>query len=221
MDQEQFQEINTNLRSSRIDFRKKALDKLVTFDSTEAIPILKELAKEKDFGLRCWAMMGLRAYQTTESFAFLNQVLEQEQDTSVLAEAANSIFEFGDEAIAPLQDLFDRCDYWLVRHTIVSVLVESEDPQVLLQIATKAIADSEQTTKEIGILALNRLLNTELKEEALSIFTELVTAEHWRTRWRTAIALSKSTEPQAKKLLAQLRKDENYRVVAAALEQNT
>ena len=114
-----------------------------------------------------------------------------------------------------------RDSYWLVRHTIVSVLVESEDPKILLQIAKKAIADSEQTTKEIGILALSRLLSTELKTEALSIFTELATAEHWRTRWRTAIAISKSSEPQAKKLLAQLKQDQNYRVVAAALEDNT
>jgi len=221
MEPEQLPEIVTNLRSSRIDFRKKALDKLVTFDAVIAIPVLKELAKEKDFGLRCWAMMGFKSYQTAESFTFLTQVLEQEKDTSVLAEAANSIFEFGDQAIAPLQDLFDRCDYWLVRHTIVSILVESEDPQILLQIAKKAIADLEQTTKEIGILALSRLLNTKLKAEALSIFTELATAEHWRTRWRTAIAISKSSEPQAKKLLAQLKQDQNYRVVAAALEQNT
>ncbi len=220
MDSEQRQEIVTNLRSSRIDLRKQALDKLVAFDAVVAIPILKELAQEKDFGLRCWAMMGFKSYQTPESFEFLNQILEQEQDNSVLAEAANSIFEFGEEAIAPLQDLFDRCDYWLVRHTVVSVLVESEDPQVLLQIIKKAIADSDQTTKEVGILALNRLLKTDLKAEALAIFTELATAEQWRTRWRTAIALSNSSEPKAKELLAQLRQDQNHRVVAAALEQN-
>ena len=220
MDQEQLQEIATNLRSRRMDFRKKALDKLVTLDSVVALPILKELSLEKDFGLRCWAMMGFKYHLTEDSFDFLKKVLDQEQDNSVLAEAANSIFEFGDQAIAPLQDLFDRFDYWLVRHTIVSVLIESEDPQIRLQIAKKAIADSEQTTKEIGILALSKLLNTEFKEEALSIFTELATAEDWRTRWRTAIALSGSSEPQAKELLAQLRQDQNYRVVAAALEQS-
>ena len=220
MDQEQLQEIATNLRSRRMDFRKKALDKLVTLDSVVALPILKELSLEKDFGLRCWAMMGFKYHLTEDSFDFLKKVLDQEQDNSVLAEAANSIFEFGDQAIAPLQDLFDRCDYWLVRHTIVSVLIESEDPKILLEIAKKAIADSEQTTKEIGILALSKLLNTEFKEEALSIFTELATAEDWRTRWRTAIALSGSSEPQAKELLAQLRQDQNYRVVAAALEQS-
>ena len=102
MDQEQLQEIATNLRSRRMDFRKKALDKLVTLDSVVALPILKELSLEKDFGLRCWAMMGFKYHLTEDSFDFLKKVLDQEQDNSVLAEAANSIFEFGDQAICLL-----------------------------------------------------------------------------------------------------------------------
>ena len=218
MSQDRLQQLETNLRSKRIDLRKAALDELATIDSELVLPILKKVAAEQDFGLRCIAMMGFRNHLTDESFEYLKTVLETEQDHSVLAEAANSIFDFGQRAIALLLDLFDRCDYWIVRHTVVSVLVESDDPDVMLTIAKKAIQDENPMTKETGILALSRLLNTPLKDEAFDLFTELATDEEWRTRWRTAIALSASREPRAKELLAQLQKDDDYRVVAAALE---
>ncbi len=58
----------------------------------------------------------------------------------------------------------------------------------------------------------NILRRLPLKTRAI---TELSQDSDWRTRWRTAIALTASTEPQAKQLLAQLQQDENYRVVAA------
>ena len=219
MNQDRLQQIEILLRSQRIDQRKAALDELATVDSNLAVPILKKLATEQDFGLRCMAMMGLSNHLTDDCFAYLKNVLEQEKDNSVLAEAANSIYDFGQKAIAPLQDLYDRCDYWLVRHTIVAVLAENEDPQVLLDIAKKAIQDENQMTKETGILALSRILNTPLKNEAFELFKVIAADKYWRNRWRVAIALTASQEPPAKELLAQLQKDSDYRVVAAALEQ--
>jgi HEAT repeat protein len=218
MNQDRLQQIETDLRSKRIDVRKAALDRLATFDSDLAIPILKKLATEKDFGLRCLAMMGFNNYQTENSFEYLKTVLKEEKDHSVLAEAANSIYDFGEKAIAPLQDLFDNCEHWLVRHTVVAVLTESENPQVLLSVAQKAIQSSTQMTQETGIFALNKLLNTPLKQEAFDLFTQLANNRDWYIRYRTAIALTASQEPQARAILAKLQQDENYRVVAAALE---
>lgn len=217
MDREHLQ-IENDLRSKSVIERKKAIDKLASIDSDIAVPILKRLSQEQDFGLRCMAMMGLNNHRTEESFSFLKEVLQEEQDYSVLAEAANSIYDFGERAIPLLQGLFDRCEYWIVRHTIVSVLAENDDPEVLLDIARKAIAGQEPTTQEVGILALSRLLATPLKNEALKTFTELAKDPSWRIRWRTAIALTASEDPIAKDLLTQLQQDENYRVVAAALE---
>lgn len=218
MDRDRLQQIETDLRSKRIDVRKAALDLLATVDSDLALPILKALATERDFGLRCIAMMGFNNYLTENSFEYLKNVLKQEKDHSVLAEAANSIYDFGEIAIPPLQDLFDDCDHWLVRHTIVAVLVESEEPQVLLSIAKKAIQAEVQMTQEAGILALSKLLNTPLKQEAFDLFTRLAGDRDWYLRWQTAIALKSSQEPQAREIIAKLQQDENYRVVAAALE---
>ena len=122
-------------------------------------------------------------------------------------------------AIEPLEQLFIDTDNWLVRQTVISILVDSNNPDVLLRIAKLAIADRDQTTKETGILALSRLLKTAFKQQALDIFSTLAIDKYWRTRWRTAIALTASQDPKARELLSKLQQDDHYRVVAAALEQ--
>ncbi len=218
MDSDRLEQIKLNLRNNGIYQRKLALDELATMPSDLALPILQELSLDQDFALRKIAVMGFGNHPTEESFKLLIEMLEIEQDANVLSEAANSLFEFGDRSIMPLQQLFSNSDNWLVRQTVISILVDSNHPGVLLQIAKSAIADTDQTTKETGILALSRLLNTPLKQSALEIFTTLAADSFWRTRWRTAIALTASQDPQARKLLTKLQQDEHYRVVAAALE---
>ncbi|MEL6496238.1 MAG: HEAT repeat domain-containing protein [Cyanobacteria bacterium J06623_7] len=212
-------QLKLNLRNHNIYQRKLALDELATIPSEAALPILQELLESPDFALRRIAVMGLGNHVTEASFKLLTKILGTEQDANVLAEAANSIFEFGDRSILPLKQLFANSDSWLVRQTVISILVDSDNPQILLEIAQLAIADDDQTTKETGILALSRLLNTPLKPEALNVFSRLSKAKYWRTRWRVAIALTASDDPQARKLLSKLQQDEHYRVVAAALEQ--
>ena len=219
MDRDRLKQIKLKLRDKGIYQRKLAIDELATMSADLALPILKELAQERDFALRKIAVMGFGNHPTEESWQLLQQVLETEQDANVLAETANSLFEFGDRSIKPLEELFRLSDNWLVRQTVISILVDSNNPNVLLQVVKLAIADEDQITKETGILALSRLLHAPLKLQALEIFTTLVEDKYWRTRWRAAIALTASQDPQARELLAKLRQDEHYRVVAAALEQ--
>lgn len=219
MNSDRLEQIKLNLRNNAINKRKMALDELATMSPDVALPILKQLAQDNDFTLRRLAVMGLGNHCTEESFQILKQLLEIEQDSNVLAEAANSIFEFGDRAFEPLQQLFTDSDNWLVRQTVISILVDSDNPDILLKVANQALSDRDQTTKETGILALSRLLNTPLKQQAFNIFNTLAEDSYWRTRWRTALALTASQDVQAKKLLAKLQQDEHYRVVAAALEQ--
>ena len=216
---QRLEQLKLNLRNNNIYQRKLALDELATIPSETALPILQELFESPDFALRRIAVMGLGNHPTEESFELLTKVLATEQDANVLAEAANSLFEFGDRAVKPLQQLFISSDNWLIRQTIISILVDSNNPDVLFQIANLAIADPDQTTKETGILALSRLLGTDLKQQALQAFKTLSEAQYWRTRWRAAIALTASQDSQARELLSKLQKDDHYRVVAAALEQ--
>ncbi len=219
MDKDRALQIEINLRSNRIDVRTSALDELANLDPDIAIPILEQLYQEKDFLLRRFAVMGLGNHRTERSWEILSDILVAEQDHNVLSEAANSLFEFGDRSIPILKQLFTRSNHWLVRQTVISIFVDTNNPDVLIDVSRLALKDEDQTTKETGILALSRLLNTPLKQQAIDLFTQLARDNYWRTRWRTAIALTASCDPQVKQLLAQLQKDEHYRVVAAALEE--
>ena len=218
MDSDRLEQLKLNLRNNNIYQRQLALNELPTIPSESALPILQELSESPDFALRRIAVMGLGNHPNEESFELLIQTIDREKDANVLAETANSLFEFGDRSIEPLEQLFVQTDNWLVRQTVVSILVDSNNPNALLRIAKLAIADRDQTTKETGILALSRVLNTPSKQQAIEIFSTLATAQYWRTRWRTAIALTASNDPQVRELLSKLQKDEHYRVVAAALE---
>lgn len=102
--------LKLNLRNHNIYQRKTALDELTNLSPAIALPILQELRESPDFALRRLAMMGLGNQITEDSFQLLIQTLATEQDANVLAEAANSLFPFGDRAIEPLQQLFVNSD---------------------------------------------------------------------------------------------------------------
>lgn len=218
MSQQPIEQIEISLRASELNLRKNALDELGKFSADVAIPVLQRLSQEPDFALRRLAVMGLGNHRTNESFQALQRIIEKDEDANVLAEAANSIFEFGEQAIPVLSGLFKRSQNWLVRQTVISLLVETTSYADLLEIAKIAITDPTQTVKEAGILALGQILKSPLQKQALEILTQLSYSPDWRTRWRVAIALQHSQAPQAKQLISQLQQDEHYRVVAAALE---
>jgi HEAT repeat protein len=218
MSQNSIEQIEINLRNEALNERKAALDELAGYPPEAAVPILQKLANERDFGLRRLAVMGLGNHKTEASFQTLVNILHQDNDSNVLAEAANSIFDFGDPALPELVKLFEKSDNWLVRQTVISLLVETEHHDALLSVATDALEDDTETVKEIGILALGQLLKSPLKSQALTLLAELAEDSEWRTRWRTVIALQQTQEPQAKELILKLQRDEHFRVVAAALE---
>ena len=214
-------ELEQNLRAPGLNHRRIALDKLAKYPPEIAVPILKKLLIEPDIGLRRLAIMGLGNHRSMEAFDALQGVLVGAGDSSIMAEAANSIFEFGDTAIPILQQLFSRSTNWLVRQTIISLLVETDQYQVLLDTLIIALDDETQTVQEAGVLALGRLLKSPLETEALARLSQLAIDPDWRIRWRTAIALSGSDAPLARQLTARLQQDEHFRVVAAALEGNS
>ncbi|RMF21441.1 MAG: HEAT repeat domain-containing protein [Cyanobacteria bacterium J083] len=220
MHKDQLEKLANNLRSPALNERVQALNQLAKYSANLALPVLKDLMQEPDFVLRRLAVMGFANHLCPESLAILNRLLTQEKDPNVLAEIANSLFEFGETAFTPLQQLFYSNDNWLIRQTILSLFVDSEAHQILLELATFGIQDPVQTVKETAILALGKLLKSPYQEQALALLKSLAEDEDWRTRWRTATTLSISNHPQAKILLNKLQKDDHYRVTAAALEGN-
>jgi HEAT repeat protein len=114
--------------------------------------------------------------------------------------------------------LFKNTDNWLVRQSIIPLLIDTNHPTELLIVAEIAIADDTQSVKEVGILALGHLLNSPVQARALSLLLELCQDPSWRNRWRATISLQSLQNPATKAAIAQLQQDEHFRVVAAALE---
>jgi HEAT repeat protein len=218
MDLNRLEQLEADLRQGRLDRRKAALDELAQSPAEEAIPILQRLTLSSDFLCRRFAVMGLGNHRTPAAFGVLQELLEQETDNNVVAEIADALFGFGPVAIPLLQQLFLRNSHWLTRQTILSVLMEAEQDQVLLDVIRTALTDETQTVRETAILALGVILKGELAPQALDILSQLAESDVWRDRWRAATALNLATDPRAQQLLAKLQQDENHYVVAAALE---
>lgn len=162
MDRDEIGLIEQGLRAAALDQRKAALDRLATLPADVAVPVLQKLANEPDFMLRRLAVMGLGNHRTEASRTALQQILVQEQDSNVLAEAANSIFEFGETTVPLLAQLFEQTEHWLVRQTIIALLLETQAFEVLLNVAQQALRDHNDSVRESGILTLNRVLNSPL-----------------------------------------------------------
>lgn len=206
------------LRSGAINQRKQAIDELAGYPPEIAVPILERAATDSDFICRRFAVMGLGNHRTELAFNILKSLLETEKDHSVLSEIANSLFEFGDKAVPLLHQLFDQSPHWLIQQTILSILMESNQDDILFAVVQSALQDETQTVRETAILALGRLLKGSLQDQALNLLADLAQAHFWRDRWRAATALTLATDPRAKPILAQLQQDANHYVVAAALE---
>ncbi|MGK7911080.1 MAG: HEAT repeat domain-containing protein [Synechococcus sp.] len=218
LDSDRIVHLEAELRSPALNIRKDALDELAELPSEIAIPILQRLAAEPDFALRRLAVMGFGNHPTQTSFEALQAILEDEQDANVLAEAANSIFEFGDPAISILQDVYRRNEHWLVRQTVLALFTEGNRPGVLLSTAVEAIGNDNPMLRETGILALGQLAESDVSQTAFETLALMAKDNRWRNRWRAAIALKLFDTPEAKQLLAKLKQDEHFRVVAAALD---
>ena len=211
-------QIDLDLRGRAIDKQRAALDRLAQVPADLAVPLLARLLDSSDFMHRRMAVMGLGNHQVEASFQLLANVITNDKDPNVMGEAANAIVDFGDRAIPLLVDLFKRTDNWLVRQSIIPLLIDTNSQPELLTTAEIAIADDTQSVKEVGILALGYLLTSPFQARALSLLLALCHDPSWRNRWRATIALQSLQNPATRAAIAQLQQDEHFRVVAAALE---
>ncbi|NJN31200.1 MAG: HEAT repeat domain-containing protein [Synechococcales cyanobacterium RM1_1_8] len=220
MDSDRLAQLEADLRNAPVNKCKEALDELATGPADQVVPMLQRIAQDGDFLRRRFAVMGLGNHRTEQSFAVLQQLLNQEQDGNVLGEIANSLFEFGDRAFPLLQQLFEQQTSWITRQSIIGMLMEGagEGDRTLLAVVQLGLDDPEQSVVEASILALGKLLQGDCFEPALKLLEPLTRSEDWRSRWRAATALGVSDRAEARALLLPLQQDSHHRVVAAALE---
>lgn len=215
--QQRLTQIEQDLRGRALHTQKAAIDELGTLPAEFAVPMLARLLQSTDFLQRRVAAMGLKKYQTEESFQLLAKALAEEQDASVVAEVADCLFEFGSRAIPLLVEAFRPPGRWLLRHSIIAALLDGHCYPELLTVARLALADGVESVQEVAIMGLGELLQSPQQLEALALLEALCGDSDWPKRMWAASALKNLENPKTKALIAQLQKDEQFRVVAVAL----
>ncbi|MDE5095860.1 MAG: HEAT repeat domain-containing protein [Trichodesmium sp. St11_bin5] len=214
----EIKQIQVYLKSSDSQERLKALTELRNYESEIVVPLLKTRQQDPEFLVRSFVAMGLGNKRTPEGFKILLEMMQNDPDYNVRAEAANSLSKFGAQAIPFLVEKFRQDNNWLMRRSILAPLIDMPFPEALYEVCMCAIADEDTTVQEVAISALGKLAGTKKETEALQKLLAFVSAESWNIRLRAAQGLGKFDVPQAKAALNYLSKDDNYKVVAAALE---
>lgn len=211
-------EIETSLNNPDFQYRLKAVAALKDYQPEIAVPLLKGKLDDPEFLVRSFVSRALGTQQTADSFAALLQIMKFDNTPNVRAEAANSLSLFGRCAASHLVLTFFQDDHWLVRRSILAVLVDMECESELFEVCMEALAGEDMTTQEAAVDALGTLAKTNQEQAALSQLLMLANSESERMRQHVASALQHFDAPQAKEILTQLRQDSNHRVVATALE---
>ena len=212
------EEIKTCLNNPDFQYRLKAVAALKDSTPEIAVPLLKSKVDDPEFLVRSFVSRAFGTQQTAESFAALLQMMKFDNTPNVRAEAANSLSLFGRCAASHLVLTFFQDDHWLVRRSILAVLIDMEWESELFEVCIEALASDDMATQEAAVDALGTLVGTSQEQAALSQLLGLVGSDSERIRQHVASALKGFRDPQVKAVLSQLRQDSNHRVVAAALE---
>lgn len=211
-------QIKNALNNSDPQLRMRAVRELRHYETDIAAPLLLEHVKDPEFLVRSFVAMGLGRKPTPKSFAALLEMIKFDRDPNVRAEAANSLSLYGDVAVAHLRQMYEQDDHWLVRRSIIAVLIDLDCPQELLEICAIGLSGDDQPVMESCISCLGFFANKEQEEEALKLLLPLVEDESWRIRVKAAKSLGKYNHTNAIAALKKLKTDKDHRVVGAVLE---
>lgn len=211
-------EIKSYLDSPNPQNRMKAIVGLRKYDASQVVPLLKQRMYDKEFVIRSFVAMGLGYKRNDEGFQSLVDLIENDQDPNVKAEAANSLANYGEKAIPHLLELFKTESHWLVRQSILAALDEIDAPEILIQLCQWGLTGEDLVVKIVSVANLGRLKETIFEPEAIDLLFNLSADENPQIRAEVVKALGNFDDPKAEAALAELRHDSDYRVVAATLE---
>jgi HEAT repeat protein len=212
------QQIETDLQNPDFQYRTKAVSALRNYPVEVAVPILCRHLKDPEFLVRSFIARELGHQKDADSFAALLQLLQFDNTPNVQAEAANSISLFGQLATPHLVKSFLTNEHWLLRRSILAVLVDMDCPAELYEVCLAGLAGEDLTVMADAIGGLASLAGSDYRSSALPAILGLQDHEKSYIRIRVAYALKQFDEPEAKAALAKLRQDSNHQVVGAAME---
>jgi HEAT repeat protein len=211
-------QIKTFLDSPNPQNRMKAIIALRHYEPSEVVPLLRQKMYDKELIIRSFVAMGLGYKRTDEGFQSLLDLLENDDDPNVKAEAANSLAKYGEKAIPYLVEFFERESHWLIRESIFAVINEINSPDLIFQLCLCALEGDEEVVKLTAITNLGLLKGTMYEQDAIELLFALSTDESVAIRVQTARTLTLFDDFKAKAALAELRYDSDYRVVGATFE---
>ena len=214
----EFSEIKSFLTNPNPQNRMKAIVELRHYEPSVVVPLLKQRMYDKEFIIRSFVAMGLGYKRTEEGYQSLLDLIKNEQDPNVKAEAANSLSKYGDKAISHLVEMFKKESHWLIRQSIFAIIDEFDSLELLLELSRYGLQGDDIVVKLTSITNLAKLSNTVYEEEAVGLLFDLSADKTAIIRVRVAKVLVNFDHPKAKVALAELKHDSDHRVVAATLE---
>ncbi len=211
-------QIETYLESPNPQERMKAITELRHYSPPLVVPLLKRRMYDREFMIRSFVALGLGFKRTDEAFELLVNIIENDKDYNVRAEAANSLAKYGEQSIPHLVKLFQQDSHWLVRQSIFAAIDLTEHPEILLDLSILGLEGEDPVVKLTAIASLGQLAGTAQASSALELLLEAANSEKAVIRAEVARALKDFAEPRAEAALMKLRQDSDYRVVGATLE---
>ncbi|MEO1005106.1 MAG: HEAT repeat domain-containing protein [Cyanobacteria bacterium J06638_38] len=212
------EEIKIALNSDDPQQRMKGIRELRNYDADVAAPLLLDHVSDQEFLVRSFVAMGLGRKQSDAAFAALLQMINNDSDPNVRAEAANSLSFYGETAVVHLRKMYELDEHWLVRRSVIAAMADLDSPQELLEICEIGLSGSDEPVMESCVSALGLLADTKQQTAALKLLLPLAHDQSWRIRLQVAKSLGKYNQPEAIATLNQLKTDQDHRVVGAVLE---
>lgn len=212
------EQIKAALDNSDPQQRMKGIRELRHYEADIAAPLLLNHVKDQEFLIRSFVAMGLGRKRSDNAFEALLAMIYHDQDPNVRAEAANSLSFYGDISVAHLRQMYESDSHWLVRRSIIAVMVDLNSPQELLEICEIGLSGDDHSVIEACLSALGLLAATEQQSTALQLLLPLVADQSWRIRLQVAKSLGNFDDLDAISALNKLKLDQDHRVVGAVLE---
>ncbi len=155
-------QIETYLESPNPQERMKAITELRHYEPPLVVPLLKRRMYDREFMIRSFVAMGLGFKRTDEAFKLLVNIIENDKDYNVRAEAANSLAKYGEQSIPHLVKLFQQDSHWLVRQSIFAAIDLTEYPEILLDLSILGLQGEDPVVKLTAIANLGQLAQSPL-----------------------------------------------------------
>lgn len=211
-------QIETYLDSPDPQNRMKAIVELRHHEPNLVVPLLKRRMHDREFMIRSFVAIGFGYKQTDEAFELLIDLIENDKDYNVRAEAANSLAKYGEQAIPHLVKLFQQDSHWLVRQSIFAAIDLTEHPEILLELSMLGLKGSDPVVKQTAIANLGQLAKTPQASSALELLLLAANSQEVIVRAQVARVLVLFDDSEAETALLKLRQDSDHRVVGATLE---